>query len=184
MDSWYRHGIDSDSWFRQQQWYWLRLFVSIGTPDSHTYKKAECCPYAGFFYWTKWPQADFQKEQICMEKKNRCGSSDCSDSKQEQICLGMCCVSPCVLLSGIQLISFVYQSLSLLWRRQICRLLFSPEIPEPPSWLIFQESSDIPKNCPSTVGANVDQPPQFSLVHRPLSRHQSTSRGLCHLSSC
>ena len=32
------HGIDLDSWYR------------IGTPESHTYKRAECCPYAGFFF--------------------------------------------------------------------------------------------------------------------------------------
>ena len=52
MDSWYKHGlmvsiwthgryethiIDSDSWY------------IIGTPESHTYKRAKCCPYAGFF---------------------------------------------------------------------------------------------------------------------------------------
>ena len=30
------HGIDSDLWY------------SIGTPESHTYKRAECCPFAGF----------------------------------------------------------------------------------------------------------------------------------------
>ena len=45
MDSWYRHGlmvlakthgIDMDLWY------------SIGTPESHTYERAECCPYAGF----------------------------------------------------------------------------------------------------------------------------------------
>ena len=39
MDSWYwkTHGIDSDSWY------------IIGTPESHTYERAECYPYAGFF---------------------------------------------------------------------------------------------------------------------------------------
>ena len=31
------HGIDLDSWYR------------IGTPESHTYKRAECYLYAGFF---------------------------------------------------------------------------------------------------------------------------------------
>ena len=52
MDSWYwqglmvyawthsmdnTHGIDLDSWY------------SIGAPESHTYERAMCCPYAGFF---------------------------------------------------------------------------------------------------------------------------------------
>ena len=32
------HGVDLDSWYR------------INTPESHTYKKAECCPYAGVFF--------------------------------------------------------------------------------------------------------------------------------------
>ena len=31
------HGIDLDIWH------------SISTPESHTYERAECCPYAGFF---------------------------------------------------------------------------------------------------------------------------------------
>ena len=31
------HGIELDSWY------------SIGTSKSHTYKRAECYPYAGFF---------------------------------------------------------------------------------------------------------------------------------------
>ena len=31
------NGIDLDSWYR------------IGTPESHTYERAECYPYAGFF---------------------------------------------------------------------------------------------------------------------------------------
>ena len=31
------NGIDLDSWYR------------IGTPESHTYKRAECCRYAGSF---------------------------------------------------------------------------------------------------------------------------------------
>ena len=31
------HGIDLDSWYR------------IGTPESHKYKRAECCPYAGYY---------------------------------------------------------------------------------------------------------------------------------------
>ena len=30
------HGIDLDSWYR------------IGTPESHTYMRAECYPYVGF----------------------------------------------------------------------------------------------------------------------------------------
>ena len=30
------HNIDLDPWY------------SIGTPKSHTYERAECCPYAGF----------------------------------------------------------------------------------------------------------------------------------------
>ena len=31
------HGIDLDTWY------------SIGTTESHTYERAECCPYAEFF---------------------------------------------------------------------------------------------------------------------------------------
>ena len=31
------YGIDSDSWYR------------IGNSESHTYERAECYPYAGFF---------------------------------------------------------------------------------------------------------------------------------------
>ena len=31
------HGIDLDSWYK------------IGTPESHTYERAECYPYAGYF---------------------------------------------------------------------------------------------------------------------------------------
>ena len=53
MDSWYwqrlmlctqtygidnTHGIDLSSWYN-----------SIGTPESHTYERAECCPSAGLF---------------------------------------------------------------------------------------------------------------------------------------
>ena len=30
------HGIDLDSWYR------------IGAPESDTYERDECCPYAGF----------------------------------------------------------------------------------------------------------------------------------------
>ena len=30
------HGIDKDSWYR------------ISSPESHTYERAECYPYAGF----------------------------------------------------------------------------------------------------------------------------------------
>ena len=33
----YTHGIDSDSWY------------SVGTPESHTYKRAKGFPYAEFF---------------------------------------------------------------------------------------------------------------------------------------
>ena len=33
----YTHGIDSDSWY------------SIGTPESHTYKRAKGFPYTEFF---------------------------------------------------------------------------------------------------------------------------------------
>ena len=32
------HGIDLDTWY------------SIGTPESHTYERAQCCPYAEFFF--------------------------------------------------------------------------------------------------------------------------------------
>ena len=40
MDSWYTttHGNDLDSWY------------GIGTLEPQTYKRAECRPYAGFFY--------------------------------------------------------------------------------------------------------------------------------------
>ena len=74
MDSWYKHGlmvsiwthgryethiIDSDSWY------------IIGTPESHTYKRAKCCPYAGFcvvalnrwFFLSRVTQSD---EQDCI----------------------------------------------------------------------------------------------------------------------
>ena len=52
MDSWYRirimvqtwtHGIDNTHGIDLSSWY------SIGTPESHTYERAECYPYAGFF---------------------------------------------------------------------------------------------------------------------------------------
>ena len=52
MDSWYRHGlmvlaktygIDNTHGIDLNSWY------SIGTSESHTYKRAECYPYAGFF---------------------------------------------------------------------------------------------------------------------------------------
>ena len=53
MDPWYRHvtkvqtwthGIDNSHGFKSDSWY------IIGTPESDTYKRAECCPFAGFFY--------------------------------------------------------------------------------------------------------------------------------------
>ena len=72
VDSWYRHGlmvetwnhgIDMDSWYGHgimvQTWtqgidnnngFDLNSWYRIGTPESHTYKRAKCCPYAGFFY--------------------------------------------------------------------------------------------------------------------------------------
>ena len=63
MDSWYRnrpmvqtwtHGIDMHSWNRHgcidnTHGIDLDIWYSIGTPESHTYERAECCPYAGFF---------------------------------------------------------------------------------------------------------------------------------------
>ena len=33
------NGIDLDTWYR------------IATPESHTYERAECYPYAGFFLY-------------------------------------------------------------------------------------------------------------------------------------
>ena len=72
MDSWYRHGLIVWTWTHgidMDLWYWKRLMVwtqtygidnthgidlnswySIGTPESHTYKRAEFYPYAGFFF--------------------------------------------------------------------------------------------------------------------------------------
>ena len=54
------HGIDTDSWNWQglmvQTWTHgienthgidLYSWYRIGTPESHTYKRNECCPYAG-----------------------------------------------------------------------------------------------------------------------------------------
>ena len=70
MDSFYRHGYDIDIDFRYRHglmvstwthginmdsWYWLTIGIDsdswyiIDTPESHTYERAKCCPYAGFF---------------------------------------------------------------------------------------------------------------------------------------
>ena len=71
MESWYSHGamvqtwthdIDMDSWYWQRLMVWtqtygidnthgieLNSWYSIGTPESYTYKRAECCPYEGIF---------------------------------------------------------------------------------------------------------------------------------------
>ena len=70
MDSWYRYGlifqtwthdIDMDSWYLQRLMVWteaygidnangidLNSWYSIGTPESNTYDRAECCSYVGF----------------------------------------------------------------------------------------------------------------------------------------
>ena len=37
-------GIDNTCGIDLNPWY------QIGTPESHTYKRAECCLYAGFVY--------------------------------------------------------------------------------------------------------------------------------------
>ena len=41
---WWAHGMDLDSWYRLglMVWTWTHGIVS------HTYKRAKCCPYAGF----------------------------------------------------------------------------------------------------------------------------------------
>ena len=71
MDSWYRHGHIVQTWTHgidMDSWYWQRLMIctktygvdntdgidlnswySIHTPESHTYERAKCCPYAGLF---------------------------------------------------------------------------------------------------------------------------------------
>ena len=58
MDSWYRHGlmvltrthgIDIDSWYYNTNGIDLDSWYRIGTPESHTYERAECYPYVGFF---------------------------------------------------------------------------------------------------------------------------------------
>ena len=78
MDSWYRHGLMVQTWTHgidMDSWYWKRLMVwtltygidnthgidlkswySIGTPESHMYESAECCPYAGFFLYYLMPE--------------------------------------------------------------------------------------------------------------------------------
>ena len=70
MNSWYRHGLIVQKWTHgidMDSWYWQRLMVwtqtygidnthgidlnswcSIGTPEPHTYERAECYLYAGF----------------------------------------------------------------------------------------------------------------------------------------
>ena len=40
------HGIDLDSWYR------------IGSPESPTYEKAECCPYARFSFASRFLKND------------------------------------------------------------------------------------------------------------------------------
>ena len=59
------HGIDLDSWYR------------IGTTESHTYERAECYPYAGFFFnllALVWCPAELCQRTICL-----------ADKEQEQI---------------------------------------------------------------------------------------------------
>ena len=56
-------GIDLDSWY------------SISTLESHTYKRAECCPYAGFFGFDFWDFRELLRWQICdipLSKKKLC----------------------------------------------------------------------------------------------------------------
>ena len=75
MDPWHRHGLMVYTWTHgidMDSWYWQRLMVwkktngidnthgvdvkswhSISTPESHTNKRAKCCPYAGFFFIIK-----------------------------------------------------------------------------------------------------------------------------------
>ena len=70
MNSWYRHGLMVEKWnhgtdmdscyiheLMVQTWTHgidntngidLDSFDRIGTPESYTYKRAECCQYAGF----------------------------------------------------------------------------------------------------------------------------------------
>ena len=52
MDSWYRHGIMVQKWtqgientlgIKFDSWY------RIGTPESHTYERAECCRMGNLF---------------------------------------------------------------------------------------------------------------------------------------
>ena len=52
MESLYRQGIMVDTWthgIANTNGIDLNSWYKIGTPESHTYKKAECCPYAGSF---------------------------------------------------------------------------------------------------------------------------------------
>ena len=60
MDSWYRHrlmvlanthGMDIDSYgIDNTHGIDLNSWYSIGTSESHSYERAECYPYAGFFF--------------------------------------------------------------------------------------------------------------------------------------
>ena len=69
MDSWFRQGLMVQTWTHsigKDSWYGHRLMVlthgtdntlgidlhswyRISTPESHTYKRAKCCPYKDFF---------------------------------------------------------------------------------------------------------------------------------------
>ena len=74
MDPWHRHGLLVYTWTHgidMDSWYWQRLMVwkktngidnthgvdvnlwHSHTPESHTNKRAKCCPYAGFFFIIK-----------------------------------------------------------------------------------------------------------------------------------
>ena len=46
MDSWYRHGQMVQTWTHGID---LKSWYSIVAPESYTYKRAECCSYAGLF---------------------------------------------------------------------------------------------------------------------------------------
>ena len=57
MDLTKNHGIDINSWyiiiFTVQTWTHgidMDSQLSIGILESHTYKRDECCPYAGFLF--------------------------------------------------------------------------------------------------------------------------------------
>ena len=50
------HGIDLDSWYR------------IGTTESHTYERAECYPYAGFFFFFSGQTGGASQGRVCCQR--------------------------------------------------------------------------------------------------------------------